>query len=73
MKCFLETGDYQIYWLSDYHEDGIISILNGNNGIAFHLNRDTFPNNAIKPVIYVKSNLKIASGRGTARNPYYVR
>lgn len=67
------SSDYQIYWLSDYSEDDIISILNGNNGVAFHLNRETFPQNGIKPVIYLKSNLKIASGKGTVANPYYLR
>jgi len=69
----LITSDYQIYWLSDYNESGIVSIINGNNGIAFYLSRDSFPENGVKPVIYVKSNLKVASGKGTVTNPYYVR
>lgn len=69
----LTTSDYQIYWLSDYNENGLVSILNGNNGLAFYLNRSSFPDNAVKPVIYLKNNLKIASGRGTATDPYYVR
>ncbi len=63
----------QIYWLSDYDEEGNVTILNGNNGIAFHLREDSFPENAFKVVLTLDKKLEIASGRGTMRNPYYVR
>ncbi len=69
----MSADNYQIYWLSDYNESGIVTIVNGNNGLAFHLSVGTFPDNAIKPVIYVKKDLKIASGKGTILDPYYVR
>jgi len=62
-----------IYWLSDYNEDGTAAILNTANGIAFNLSYKTFPQNGIKPVIYLKNNVKIASGKGTVSSPYYVR
>jgi len=62
-----------IYWLSDYSEDGIITIVNGNNGIAFNADLSNFPENALKIVIYLNSDVKITSGYGTINSPYYVR
>lgn len=62
-----------VYWLSDYTEDGLAGIVNTANGIAFNLNYKTFPKNGIKPVIYLKSNAYIVSGKGTVSEPYFVR
>ena len=62
-----------VYWLSDYTEDGLAGIVNTANGIAFNLNYKTFPKNGIKPVIYLKSNTYIVSGKGTVSEPYFVR
>lgn len=62
-----------IYWLSDYTEDGLVGIVNTSNGIAFNLNYKTFPKNGIKPVVYLKNNTYIVSGKGTVSEPYFVR
>ena len=67
------TNNAVIYWLSDYSEDGIATIVNGNNGIAFNLSRSIFEDNALKIVIYLKDSVKIVSGKGTINNPYHVR
>lgn len=61
------------YWLSDYSENGRITILNGVNGIAFNLDASTFPYNSLKITFYLKNNVKIASGKGTVKEPYHVR
>lgn len=66
------TAEDVIYWLSDYQDNNVM-ILNGNNGIAFKLNKNTFPKNAIKFKMTLKPGLSIASGKGTVKDPYYVR
>lgn len=67
------TNNIVVYWLSDYSEDGVVTIVNGNNGIAFNVSVSDFNKNALKIVIYLSSTTKIASGKGTVSNPYYVR
>lgn len=68
-----QANNHQVYWLSDYNQNNNITVLNGNNGIAFRLSVTTFPKNNVKITIYVKNSLEIASGRGTYNYPYYVR
>ena len=67
------SNEQQIYWLSDYQGNDMVSILNGNNGLAFHMDKSTFPSNGVKAVIYLDKDIKIASGKGSASDPYYVR
>ena len=62
-----------VYWLSDYTENGMATIINTANGLGFSISYKTFPDNGVKPVIYLTKDAKIASGNGSVSNPYYVR
>ena len=59
--------------MSDYTENGMATIINTANGLGFSISYKTFPDNGVKPVIYLTKDAKIASGNGSVSNPYYVR
>lgn len=61
------------FLLLDYSSDNDITFVNTGNGFAFTLNQDVFGENTVKVVLYLKGNLKVASGRGTYSNPYYIK
>ena len=61
------------FLLLDYSPNNDITFVNTGNGLAFTLDQDVFGENTVKVVLYLKGNLKIASGKGTFSNPYYIK
>ncbi len=61
------------FLLLDYSLNNDITFVNTGNGLAFTLDQDVFGENTVKVVLYLKGNLKIASGKGTYSNPYYIK
>ena len=41
--------------------------------MAFTMDQEILGENTVKVVLYLKGNLKIASGRGLYDNPYYIK
>lgn len=61
------------FLLLDYSSSNDITFVNTGNGLAFTMDPDVFGENTVKAVLYLKGNLKIASGKGTYSNPYYIK
>lgn len=62
------------YWLLDtVNKKNHFLMMNTRNGIAFDVSLDDFSENAVKLVVYMKKDAKIASGKGTILSPYYVK
>ena len=74
-EIFSGVGDgttAMIYWLSD-QKDNQVAMINPANGLAFYLDKMTYPENGIKLKLTLKEGTKIASGKGTVQNPYIVK
>jgi len=65
--------DESNFLLLDYSPTNDITFVNPGNGLAFTMNQDVFGENTVKAVLYLKGNLKIASGKGILTNPYYIK
>ena len=61
------------FLLLDYSPSNDITFVNTGNGLAFTMDQNVFGENTVKVVLYLKGNLKIASGKGTYSNPYYIK
>ena len=61
------------FLLLDYSPNNDITFVNTGNGLAFTMDQNVFGENTVKVVLYLKGNLKIASGRGTYSSPYYIK
>jgi len=61
------------YLLLDYSPSNDITFVNTGNSIAFTMDQDILGGNTVKAVLYLKGNLKIASGKGLYSNPYYLK
>lgn len=64
----------EIYlYLDSSSNNKMIFMLNGANAMMFEIPATDFYSYAIRPVMYLKSNLKVMSGYGTLGSPYYVK
>ena len=62
------------YWLLDSVKDSAFSLMiNQSNGIAFEVDQNFFYTNCLKLVVYIKEDIKISNGKGTADSPYFVK
>lgn len=64
----------ELYLYSDKSSNGqMVFMLNGANGMMFELGKTDFYSYAVRPVMYLKNDLKVVSGRGTLLDPYYMK
>ena len=52
---------------------GRVLMVNTANGIAFNVSADIYGSYAFKVVAYIRNDARIASGNGTATNPYFIK
>jgi len=61
------------YLLLDYSSTNEVTFVNTGNSMAFTMDQEILGDNAVKVVLYLKGDLKIASGKGLYDNPYYIK
>lgn len=61
------------FLLLDYSPTNEVTFVNTGNSMAFTMDQEILGDNTVKVVLYLKGNLKIASGRGLYDNPYYIK
>lgn len=61
------------YFLNASTQKNMVLFLNNVNGMAFHLNVNDYPKQGVKMVVYLDKGVKIASGKGTYNDPYFLK
>lgn len=60
------------YLLVDYVGENVL-FINPGNSIPFIMDQSVWEDNGVKAVIYLKGDVKISSGNGTANSPYFIK
>lgn len=60
------------YLLVDYVGENVM-FINPGNAMPFILDQSVWKDNGVKAVIYLKGDVKISSGNGTANSPYFIK
>ncbi len=69
----VEFIGYNYSFIDVVNQNGHFLMVNTANGQVFDVLGKLFPTNSLKIVAYISKDARLAGGRGTATNPYYIK